>query len=266
MKRIKSVAGLMVLSGLCLCAFAASNASAMTLHECTEPVAGKSTTTEFTAAGCATKGKGNFRTTPIEGKKQVFPTLTETTCTPTTCTEGEISGVHAVLHVTIGGASFQITCKEIASSNSFVENKEIEEEKVKKMVFEGTGSTEFLKCEVVGTFKGICTVPETLKTEPLTQTIVQNATEMKVVFKPTKAGGNFILFTISGASCPAALKGEKAVSGEARGTVTEAEPQSISFNSTSGNNLKLGELAAQFTAKIHFGTTVGGTALSAETP
>ncbi len=34
MKRIKAVAGLMVLSGLCLRAFAASNASAMTLHEC----------------------------------------------------------------------------------------------------------------------------------------------------------------------------------------------------------------------------------------
>lgn len=257
MKRIKAVAGLMVLSGLCLCAFAASNASAMTLHECTEK-AENSTATEFTSSTCATKGKGNFRTTPIVGKKQVFPTLTETTFAGT---EGETSGVHAVLHVTAGGVSFQITCTGIASGNSFVENKEVGG----AMVFEGTGTTEFTGCAVKGTLAAVCSVPATLNTEPLTQTIIQNATEMKVVFKPT-GGGNFIVIPIEGANCPAAFKGNKPVSGEARGTVTEGEPQSISFNSESGNNLKLGELPAQFTAKIHFGTAVNGTVLSAETP
>ncbi len=262
MKRIKAVAGLMVLSGLCLCAFAASNASAMTLHECTG-IESNSTAQEFTAAGCATKGKGSFRTTPIVGKHQVVPTLTETTFTEKT--SGEINGTHAVLHVTAFGSSLQITCTGLTSGNSFAENKE---NAAKEMVFEGTGTTEFTGCKVVGEFEGLCTVPATLSTKPLTQTIVQNATEMKVVFKPTEAGGNFIVIPISGASCPEAFRGEKAVTGEARGTVAEAEPQAISFNSASGNNLKLGALAAQFTAKIHFATTAaaGGAVLSAETP
>jgi hypothetical protein len=258
MKRIKAVAGLMVLSGLCLCAFAASNASASTLHECTEKAA-NSTATEFTSSTCATAGKGNFRTTPIVGKKQVFPTLTETTFAEKTA--GEINGVHAVLHTVAGGVSFQITCKGIASANSFVENKEVGG----KMVYEGTGTTEFTGCETVGTLKGICTVPATLPTQPLTQTI-EDGTEMKVVFKPTTAGGPFIIIPIEGASCPEAFKGNQPVTGEAKGTVTTAEPQSISFNSASGSTLFLGKLPAQFTAKIHFGTTVGGTPLAAETP
>jgi hypothetical protein len=225
----------------------------MTLHECTG-IEKASTAAEVTSSTCATKGKGSFRTTPIVGKAiKVVPTLTETTFTENT--EGETSGVHAVLHTTAGDVSFQITCSGIASANSIVENKEPE---VGKMVFLGTGTAEFSGCAVKGGLATVCTVPATLITEPLTQTVK----EMSVVFKPA-TGATFIKIPVSGASCPAFFKGEQAITGEARGTVTEAEPQSISFNSESGNNLKL---AAQFTAKIHFGTTVGGTVPSAETP
>jgi hypothetical protein len=257
MKRIKAVVGLMVLSGLCLCAIAASNASAMTLHECTEKAA-NSTATEFTSSTCVTKGKGNFRTTPTTGKKQFFPTLTETTFAGT---EGETNGAHAVLHATAGGVSFQITCTGIGSGGvSFVENKEVGGE----MVFEGTDEFEFNGCAVKGTLAGKCTVPGTLRTELLAQTVVQNFLGMWVVFKQA-AGGNFMVIPIEGASCPAAFKGKKPVTGEAVGTVFEGEP-SISFNLETGNKLKLGELEAQFTAKIHFGTSVGGTPLVAETP
>jgi hypothetical protein len=248
MKRTKSAVGLLVLSALCLCAFGVANASAenLTLEECTGVQSG-STSTEFTSSTCGTKGAGSFRKTPIVGSQKVFPTLTETNFAGKT--EGETAGVHAVLHTVVAGVSFQITCGKLSSPNSVGENIVSE-----AMGFKGSGTSVFNECKV--TKPTSCTVPAELKTSELLQT----NSEMKVTFKP-KEGTKFITIPVGGESCPAAFKGEKEVTGEAIGT---AEGESISFNSESGNNLKFGGNAAQFTAKIHF-STENGTKLFAST-
>lgn len=258
MTRKKSILGALFVSALCICASTASNASAMTLHECTENVAGKSTATQFTNSTCTTKGEGKFRTTPIEGNQKVKPTLTETKFTGTT---GEVSGTHAVLHIAIAGVSFRITCGKLTSSNSVAENAE---EPAGTMVFRGSGKSVFEECKVENPTQ--CSVPTKLETVELNQTIKQNTGtgEMKVVFKP-KEGTTFIIIPVEGASCPEAFKGNKPISGEAVGDVEESTT-SINFNSASGNALTFGGVAgAQFTAKIHF-STENGTLLSAETP
>lgn len=224
MKRIKPVAGLLLLCGLCFCAFGASNASALTLG-----------------------------TLPLNTSTAVTPTLTETTSTGTT---GETNGIHAVLHQVVAGVSFQITCTGLTSTDSTVENKEV----AGSMTFEGTGTAKFTGCALKTPTQ--CTVPTELRTTLLKQT----TSEMKVIFKPN-SGETFITIPVTGASCPAAFKGEKTITGEAVGTVTEAEPQAITFNSASGNNIKFGGVAgAQFTAKIHLKKNSNSALLAAETP
>jgi hypothetical protein len=64
----------------------------------------------------------------------------------------------------------------------------------------------------------------------------------------------FFTIPISGASCPAAFKGDTEFSGGLMGTV---EAEAISFNSDTGTILKFGGTAAQLTAKIHFAAEDG---------
>ncbi len=258
MKRIKPVAGLLVLCGLCFCAFGASNASALTLHECKEATSGE-TTKEYEDKECKTaKVGGKFRTVPLPENTAITPTLTETpgSTAELPLTTGETAGTHAVLHVVGGGISFQITCTGLTSGDSTVTNKLVGE----TMTFEGTGTTEFSGCTVKTPTQ--CTVPTTLKTALLKQT----TSGMSVIFKPN-SGTTFITIPVSGASCPAAFKGEKAITGEAVATVSESNVTSLTFNSKSGNNLKFGGIeGAQFTATIHFKRNSNGALLGAETP
>ncbi len=260
MKRIKPVAGLLVLCGLCFCAFGASNASALTLHECKEAASGETTKTYEDSECKKAKEGGKFRTVPLSvgTSTPVTPTLTETPgSTPERpLTTGETAGVHVVWHWVGGGITFQITCTGLTSADSTVTNKEIGGVKT----FEGTGTVEFTGCTVKTPTQ--CTVPTTLKTVLLKLT----TKEMSVILKPN-SGGTWITIPISGASCPAAFKGEKETTGEAVGTVTEAEPQMVSFDSKSGNKLKLGGIeGAQTTATTHTKRNSNNAVLAAETP
>ncbi len=246
MKQAKTAIVLLLLGALGLC-LEAGNASALQVEECKSGKEANSTATEYTDAQCTKAGEGKIFKTPIVGKKQVTPTSTETAFTGTT---GETSGIHAALHVVIAGVSFQITCTGATSKNTFVEN----------IIggYKGSGRAEFSGCSV--TSPTVCTVPATLTTVELSET----TKEMSVVIKPA-VGETFLVLPISGASCPAAFKGEKSITGEAVGGVEE-NGASTNFNSASGNKLKFGGVeGAQITAKTH-STTPDGTQLYAVTP
>jgi hypothetical protein len=246
MTRKNSILGALFLSALFVCAYGASSASALTVHECKAAVG---TAQGFTSSTCETaSAEGAFHTVALSGKQKVTPTLTPTTA-GMNVTEGETTGTHVVLHGSFAGIGYQITCTGLTSPNSELEN-------VAGPAVKGTGSTEFTGCTMAK--PATCTVPATIKTVGLTQTTKED----KVIFAPT-VGTEFVTFEFGGASCPAAFKGSKTLSGKM--VALAASPTSLEFTSTSGNELTFAGQPLQFTAVIHY-KTADGTLIAYETP
>lgn len=247
MTRSKSILGILCLSALGLCMFGASNASAMTLHECLKGIG----TQQFKDSKCTEKlSGGEFGTIPIELNKQVelVPTLTPTKGTTET---------HASLSATIGGIAVEITCTGLNSPNTVAKNVEPE---AGKMAVEGTGKSEFTGCALKNPAPP-CKVPETITTNELKT----STNEMKTKYQPA-VGEEFVKITISG--CEGGnkiLNGEKAVKGFANATSTEAEPTSQTFETGAGE-LTFGGQAAVFKATVHFKTKGTETLVALETP
>ncbi len=248
MTRSKSILGLLFLSALCFCAFGASSASAVTMHECKKaPVSGE-TTQQYTTSECTTKGTGEFRTVPIPLKETVelTPTATET----------------FVLHTTIGGIETTIACKALTGSGKATN----EEPKAGVMQVSGKEiRLKFSECSltkpVEATEKGCTvTVAETSEATSITS-------EMSTTYTPVNAEKLFTTITIANCKAPLTiLNGAKKVTGTAKGVNQEATPQTTEFTETSGGELKVAGQAALLTGKAHAVTKGTTTIVSLETP
>lgn len=265
MNRTKATLGALILSVLALCAIGVGNASALTLHECKEFVKpGEGTGTVYKDPKCSEQSpEGKFETIPIPVNT---PVELENTLTPTTAgmnvTAGEEAGTHIVLHFVAGGISVIITCTGATGTG---QGKNELSGGVMKV--SGTGHAQYTGCKIVGSAKAAenCQVPETLETVEVSLTTEED----RVVIKP-KEGTVFITIPFTskaGKTCPAAILGEKQVTGTAKGTV--ASPTAIEFTGESGSELKLGGIAAQLTVVTHMrtkGTTGETGTVALETP
>lgn len=160
MARTSSLFGVLLLSALALLAFRATNASALTLHECKGQIGtGKS----YTDGTCSKENvEGAFRTVPITGEPELEATLTPTTAGGE-LTGGEEAGTHLVLHALVFGVSLQITCTGFNMPQAAIKN--VDEEGV--MQIAGTTHWRFTGCKVTGKFAGKCSVPGELETTNL---------------------------------------------------------------------------------------------------
>jgi hypothetical protein len=259
----KSFLAAMLLSALAVCAFGVSSASALTGHECKE--GGGGTGTKYKDAKCSEASvEGKFETVPIEAgvSKNVEGTVTPTTGGVELTAGENAAGEHLVLHSILGGIEVQITCTGFSTPEANATNNA-----GTPMTVTGTGKSRYTGCSIVASTKAAenCEVPATLETVTLKQTTEED----KVVYEPN-AGAFFIKIPFTskaGHTCPAAILGEKEVTGKAKGTV--ASPTSIEFTKTSGSTLLLGGQTAFFTGVIHFRTagTSGETGtIGLETP
>ena len=262
----KSILGAMLLSTLAFCAFGASSASASTMHECVKEV-GTAGGNKFTDESCQTVDNvnGTWQTKPISLNTKIGlePTLTET-AGGGTGGAGEEAGVHAVLHGTVGGVEYRITCNKLTSPNSAAENREVGGQ----MVIEGTGKL-VLGCESGMKKPTQCTVPATIETAELRLTTVDEASgEMFIKYTPV-SGTKVFTMNISnaaGKTCPEALRGEKTAEGSVRARIDSSDKRMQTFDSTSGSELKFGGQPALFTATVHFKNTATGRTVASETP
>jgi hypothetical protein len=251
MTHLKLILGTVCLSALCVCAFGASNASAMHVHECLQEAGtpGGWLDNKCSSEPSAT-GTWHWKTLQLNLPKLRRPTLTPTTGT---------SETHAVMHGVIGGISYKITCTGVSSSNSEFEN--VEPGGVPGVL--GHGKLQFTGCSMPEPSGSGCTVPATLETNEMNS----STKEMTTTYKP--AAGleeKVITFTISGCTGGfAALNGSKSVKGSASAVTEESLPISEMFNESSGSSLTFGGQAAQFEAVIHW-VTEGGKELALLTP
>ena len=258
MNRARGIFGTLLLSALAVSALGAANASALTMHEC---VQAEGTATEYTSSTCETEGKGGYHTTSVTGEIELENTLTPTTA-GMNVTAGEEAGTHIALHFVSGGIAVQITCTGATGSGEG-QNEQVGE----AMKVSGTGHATYTGCKIAGSTKAAenCQVPETL--EPGEVSLTTEAD--KVVIKPNE-GTTFITIPFTskaGKTCPAAILGEKKVTGVAKGSV--ASPTSVEFTSESGSELKLGEVPAQLTVVTHVkgnGGCFGEQLVALETP
>jgi hypothetical protein len=228
-----------ILCGLCLVAFAAPTASAVTLHECKEAVG---TGVAYSDSACSTKSEsGKFQTVPIPVNTSVGLTFTATSS--------------AVLSTTVAGVKFAITCTGGSGSGTA---RNVETGGVMKVIG-SEGHVKFEGCAVTTPAGGKCTVPATLETN----TVKSETSEMNDVISPA-AGTAFITIPVSGAECPAALKGSKEVAGKASGVNTTGT--TTEFTTTSGSALTFGGQTATLTGSTHSKVTTTGVRVGLLTP
>ncbi len=242
MTRRKSILGALIACVVCLGAFGAANASAenIRMHECINTGGnGTGTTGIKFAANCTKTEPGGTWETVLQ--KVGFRSRIKTTRTS-----------KAILSAVLSGVEVKIEC-EGEEGEGEAENTET------GVSGEGFGES-FTECALTKPAEKGCTVPATIKTTALSV----STKEMNVNYVP-KEGTTFVVIPIEGATCPAALKGEKAVTGSASAVVSEAEPTSAEFTSTSGSALKFGGQTATFIFKAH-SATKEGTTIALETP
>lgn len=236
--KILAKAAAAVLCGLCVAAFVAPSASAVTLHECKEAIG---TGVGYTDSTCSTESAtGKFQTVPVSANSSVGLTFTPTSS--------------AVLSATIGGVKFQITCTGGSGSGTA---KNVEASGTMK-VLGSEGHVRFEGCSVtMPTGKG-CAVPSTLETV----TLKSETKEMNDIITPA-TGETFLTIPVTKCSTEA-LNGEKAISGSASGineTGTTTE-----FTPTSGSALTFGGQSATLTGKTHSKVTATGVQVGLKTP
>lgn len=248
MTRRKSILGVLCFSALCFSVFGASNASALTMHECKKAASGE-TTVEYTNSVCSVKAeppaKGEFRTVPLP-----LDTFTSIKVTETES---------FTLSSTVVGIKFKLTCSKAAGTGEAA-NQTV------GGVMQVTGKkaiTSFTGCEVKEPVGKGCKV-----TEPITTLEANSVTkEDKTIFTPVNAEGKFTTITIAGCEGAAApLNGAKPVTGTASGENNPATPTTTDFTATSGSSLKLAGQVATLTGKAHGATAADGVTISLKTP
>jgi hypothetical protein len=239
MSRMKTALGLGLLSALCLCAFGASSASAVTLHECTKLFTG--TEVKYSDAGCTTENvAGEYETAPISSVAYQDVKATHTSS--------------FTLSATIAGVKFTITCSGLES----VEGKAKNGAEGAEMYAVGEGKTKFTGCGVTAPVGKGCSVPSTIETVNLTS---KTTATMGTKFTP-KSGEAFVTIPVTKCTTEA-LNGNKIVKGTATSETKTQKTQT--FTTTSGSSLTFGGQAATFTGDCHM-TTTDGTPLALETP
>jgi hypothetical protein len=239
MSRMKSALGLGLLSALCLCAFGASSASAMTAHECLQSAGTGGIS--YTSSACTTAGAGGWQKVPIAGTQSVKFTGTSS----------------FTLSATVAGVKFTITCSGQESVGATLANSEVGGE----MIVSGEGKTKFTGCSVTAPVGKGCVVPGTIETVNLASTTAGGGALMGAKFTP-KAGEEFVTIPVTKCTTEA-LNGNKVVKGSAKSETKT--PTTQAFTTTSGSSLTFGGQAATFTGEIHASTT-DGTPLLLETP
>jgi hypothetical protein len=239
MSRMKTALGLGLLSALCLCAFGASSASAMTAHECKQSEGGTGGITY--SAGCTTQGAGGWQKVPIAGTPSVSFTGTSS----------------FTLSATVAGVKFTITCTGQESENATLGNSESGGE----MIVSGEGISRFTGCSVTAPVGKGCDVPVTITTVNLTSTTAGGGALMGAKFTP-KLGEEFVTIPVTNCTVEA-LNGTKVVKGAAKSETKTNLTQA--FTTTSGSSLTFGGQTATFTGELHV-TTTDGTPLLLETP
>jgi hypothetical protein len=258
MSRSKSLLGMLVLSALAICAFAASSAQATTMHECEEKASGPTEQT-YKDAKCSEKsGEGKFRTVPLPVNT---PIKVEATLTPTKFVE-EKEELHTVLTTVVGGIAIEITCTELSSPEGTAENKETGG--VMEVV--GSGAVTYSKCTVPKPVGQGCTVHTAgqevgmITTAVLTSKTKDTAAE-KMEVEYTAPEGKFVTLIFEGCKT-AALNGNKPVTGTV--LAEQTTPTSLTVNVST---LTFGGQPATYKATIHFKTRGGtGNTIAFETP
>jgi hypothetical protein len=254
----RSILGLLCMSALGLCAFAAfavADASATTMHQCLETKEG--TGTKYTDSTCSvksTEGKWETKTIGLGQLVGLTPTLTPTAGTEET---------HAVLRGILHGIAYEITCTGI--ENGTIATKASNVEEATKMRVTGTGSVKFTGCSTKGEWATLgCTVPASIETVELTWITIDEAAEvMKVEYKPTSGT---TLAGIAMSNCTGAasiLNGTQNVKGHA--DATRDSPTMGTINTGAGE-LTFGGAEAHLTATTHWKTISNGTTIAFETP
>jgi hypothetical protein len=243
MSKFRSKLGLSLLAtaicSICIGAFGAGNASALTLHQCESGFHPFATTPRYSTSLCNEElAEGNFKTVPLFFSPSKF----------TTMTTGETK-----LRTTIGGVAFEITCTGWAGPGE-AKNLESGGSSASEIVWEFSG------CTVTSPAGKGCAVSAGAFSS---NKLKAASPEMGITFSP-ESGETIATITIEKCSTPA-LNGAKALKGTAKATVNEKTPQSQEFTSTSGSSLTFGGQTATFTGKSHW-RTEDGTVLAAETP
>lgn len=221
----RRIAGLatLVLLALCVGAVAGDRAAAsnLELHECWNASITSFSLVRYANSECTTEKAGG-----AWGWK-----LTSEAVSGTVSMAGSSS-----LAATVAGIKFRIECSGLNGSGSG-------ENSGGKIL--GTGIVvHYTGCTVPEPTGGKCSVAEELSTNSLKAE--SNGTKIKYV--PT-SGATYMTISVSGATCPEALKGTKEVKGQATAAVegTGSVKGAIqSFTATSGSELTYGGQAATF--------------------
>jgi hypothetical protein len=242
MTRSKSILFVLCLTALVSCAFVASNASAMTMHEC-KKISKGGTGVRYSDSNCTiVNGAGAFQTETLpQGETvEVTPTSTQT----------------FVLSATISAIKFEFHCEAAIGSAKTTNTIE----KGSMMVL-GTGQVTLQGCTVLLPEAVGCTVPAEIKTTELKL----ETSEMKTTYLPQE-GTTLTTVNISGCEGAAkALNGERKVTGKLV-AVSEEVPASQEFTATSGSEAEISGAPAVFTGKLHYATKANGATISLETP
>jgi hypothetical protein len=242
MSRSKSLLFTLCLTALVACGFAASNASAMTMHECKKIEKG-GTGVKYSDSNCTTvNGAGAFQTETLpQGETvEVTPTSTQT----------------FLQVVTISGIKFEFHCE--AGTGSAKTTNTVEKG---SMMVLGTGVLTLQGCTVLLPEGAGCTVPAEISTTELKL----ETSEMKTIYVP-KEGTTLTTIKISGCEGAAkVLNGERKLTGKLV-AVTGESPASQEFTATSGSEVEISGAPSSFTGKLHYATKANGATIALETP
>ncbi|HEY3829325.1 MAG TPA: hypothetical protein VGL57_09025 [Solirubrobacteraceae bacterium] len=149
-----------------------------------------------------------------------------------------LKGTEAISETTTVTKAFSITANSygVECGSVALEGASIEAEKTAKFKAIAFGGCKVLE-------SSSCTVPTTIKTEPLTATLEGTTGHFKLNFAPTTMGKPLVVIKFSGAKCAletATLTGTMACNYP--GVETEAIIHELEFTATSGSHLKEGSL------------------------
>jgi hypothetical protein len=239
MNRKKSLFGALVVGALCIAAFNAAAASASTWEVC-GGANGGGTLVRWNS-GCSE---------PVnKGPNETFAVPNSLTGTPITAKGASSFSLAA----TVGEVKFKVGCTGMSSTEAVVNNGG----SGTTMTATGTGVASLTGCTVAE--PAACSVAATLPSTGLN--LAAEGTSLK--FAP-EGGGKFMAITVSGALCPAALKGEK----EVKGSATSAEVTMVKqgFTAASGSTLTISGQTVTFIGEYTAVVTATGESLGIGTP
>ena len=237
-RRRSTLALALCISIVGVCAFGASNSSAIWVHECIKGE-GIGTGTVYEAGCKKAKVLGGWETVPITSVK---PAVTKWTAP-------------WWLRWLIGGVKVKVECKSLTGEGN-TENVEV------GGVHKVLGSEIKLaltECAVTEPAEKGC------KAEPISTSVLKSETSgLKSIYSPV-SGSKIGAVTISGCSI-SALNGSKEITGNVIGINEEATPETTEVTEATKSELKIGGVAATIFGSFHIATKASGAVLTLELP